>query len=117
MRNAEKSFFKRVRQHLFRERVDREIFGRIFPHLRKEKDYGYSFRTDLEMNAETDHLDILASLRHIERQIGRMPKAYGASFRHILHRDINERLQSFEAVGRRRIQPTSCDPRFVATRA
>ena len=102
---------------MFRERVDREIFDRIFPHLEREEDRGYSFGTDAEMDAETKHLDIKMMLAGLDVQIARMPKAYGEAFKHILHRDINERLRMFEAVGRRRIQPTSIDPCHVATRA
>ena len=48
---------------------------------------------------------------------GKMPKAYGDAFRYIAYRDLNERMKMYLEIAERRIQPETCDPRFVATRA
>lgn len=111
------SFIKRIRQSLFRWRADREIFEKIFPHLRRAKDCGYSFLSDHEMNRQTEEFGVQGLLDTIERQIRRMPKAYGESFRHVMHRDLHARLIKYENAGRRRIQPHSIASHFVATRA
>ena len=114
---ATESFTKRVTQRLFRWRTDREIFERIFPHLRREKDCGYVFVTDEEMNRQTEELGVHELLDTIEQQVLRMPKAYGESFRHVMHRDLHERLSMYELVAKRRVKPSSVDRRFVATHA
>jgi len=69
------------------------IHDRIFPHHLGEKDHGYSFRTREEMNAQTQELNVQLLLDAIERHIRNMPDAYGESFRHIMHRDLHERLE------------------------
>ena len=111
------SFFAQLRQKLFDKRVNHEIFDRIFPHHLGEKDHGFSFDSRQEMIEQTEKLDVRSLLDSIERQIEKMPKAYGESFRHIMHRDLHERLKMFEQVARRRVKPDWCDPRFVATHA
>ena len=115
-RIAAGSFFTRIRQKLFDKRLNREIFHRMFPHHRGERDYGYPFDSREEMNVQTDELGIEALLDTIEGQIRRMPKAYGESFRHIMHRELHQRLNKYEQAARRRVQ-RACDPRSVATRA
>lgn len=109
------SFFARLLQRLFRARIEREIFDRIFPHLERERDHGYPFGTDEEMNAQTEQLDVQPLLDTIEGYILEMPDAYGASFRHIMHRDLHDRFCMYERVARCHVR-RSCDPRFVATR-
>ncbi len=104
-----------MRQKLFRWRIEREIFDRIMPHLQREKDHGYSFNTDEEMNAQTEDASVQPLLDTIEGYILEMPDVYGALFRHIMHRDLHERLRMYEHVARRHIR-RSCDPHFVATR-
>lgn len=68
------------------------------------------------MNAQTEDLDVQALLDTIEGQTRNMPKAYRASFRFIMHRDLHERLRMYEKVARLAVQPKTCDPRLVATR-
>jgi hypothetical protein len=114
-RNTKVSFFKRMSQKFFKWRINLEIHDRIFPHHLGEKDHGYSFRTREEMNAQTEELNVQPLLDAIERHIRNMPDAYGESFRHIMHRDLHERLSMYEQEARRRVR-RSCDPRFVATR-
>ena len=110
-----KLFFTQLRQKSFKKRIDREIFDRIFPHHRGEKNHGYPFRTREQMNAQTDALDVQSMFDDIERHIHNMPDAYGESFRHIMHRDLHERLSMYEQLAQRRVR-RQCDPRFVATR-
>src|ERR1700722_13100748 len=111
------SFFTRIRQKLFEWGISREIFGRMFPHLEHEKNCGYPFQSDAEMEAQTKAFDAKLLLAAIEARIRRMPKAYGKSFRHIMHRDLQKRLRMYEEVARRNVQPETFDPRFIATRA
>lgn len=110
------NFIARMRRKFFDWRINREIHDRIFPHLEREADHGYSFATDEEMNAQTEALDVQPLLDAIERHIRRMPKAYGEAFRHILHRELHERFRRFEQLARRRVQPADIDPRLVASR-
>jgi hypothetical protein len=114
---TQQSFFARLRQKFFDRAINYEIFDRIFPHLEREKNWGYFFSTDEEMEAQTEELDAAALLASIERQILRMPKAYGKAFRHVLHRELHRQLRRYEQAARRRVQPESCDPRHIATRA
>ena len=109
------SFFVRIRQKLFSNRINWEIFERIFPHHRGEKNHGYSFDTRQEMIAQTEQLDMEGLLKKIERHIGNMPDAYGESFRYVMHRDLQQRLRMYEKVASCRVR-RPCDPRFIATR-
>ena len=105
-----------MRQKLFAFRVNREIFNRVMSHITKERDCGYTFETEEEMDAQTAQLDTQALLAAIEVQASNMPRCYGKSFRHIMHRDLHARLQMYEKVARRRVR-RPCDPRFVAEHA
>jgi hypothetical protein len=116
MLNQIKSFFSQLRQKLFNQRIEREIYHRMFPHLLREKDFGYSFETDEQMNAQTEKLDVKSLLDTVERHIQQMPKSYGESFRHIMHRDLHVHMKAYEKLAHRRVQRT-CDPRFVAESA
>jgi hypothetical protein len=89
----------------------------MFPHLEGEKNYGYPFSTDEEMNAQTQELNVQPLLDCIEHHIQNMPKAYGESIRYIMHRDLHERFRLYELVARRGVRPKTCDPRFIAIRA
>ena len=108
------SFFTRMRQKFFDWRINLEIFERIFPHTLGEKDCGYSFRNNAEMDSKTEELNAQELLDTIERHARNMPEGYGKAFRHIMHRDLNKRLLMFEKVARRRVS-RECDPRFIAT--
>ncbi len=102
---------------LFIWRVEREIYHRIFPHLRRERNNGYPFASDRDLQAllDQEHAKALALLTTIEHDSAQMPKAYGMAFRYIMYRDVNNRLKQYENLMRRCIRP-ECDPRFVATR-
>jgi hypothetical protein len=114
-RNSAGSFFARMRWKLFKLHISREIHDRIFPHLRQELDNGYPFQTQEQMNAQTEELDVQALFDTIEGQIRNMPKAYGTSFRYIMHCDLHERLRMYEQVARLAVHPKTCDPRLIAT--
>jgi hypothetical protein len=92
MKNTAGSFFTRMRQKLFKWRINLEIHDRLFPHQLGEKDYGYPFSTSTEMNAQTEKLDVQPLLDTIEGYIRNMPDAYGESFRYIMHRDLHNRF-------------------------
>jgi hypothetical protein len=111
------SFFAQLRQKYFQWRVNHEIFERMFTHLNGDRNYGYSFENDEQLKAQTELLDVQALLDSIEAQARKMPKAYGQCFRHILHRDLQARLRMYEQIGRKRIHPPTCDPRYVARQA
>jgi hypothetical protein len=115
--NPSSSLFVRIRQRFFKWRLSREIFDRIFPHLEREQDHGYSFQSDQEMKAQTAALNAEALLKSVERQIHKLPRAYGESFRHIMHRDLCDRLSMYADEAKRQTHPTDIDPRFVATHA
>lgn len=110
------SFLQQLRQKFLDNRVSREIFDRIFPHIQGEKNHGYAFRSSSEMDAETAKLDAQALLEKIERHASNMPEAYSQAFRHVMHRDLNARLQMYEKIAQQRVRRT-CDPRFVAEHA
>ncbi len=112
-KNTTGSFFARLRQRWFDRRLNREIFDRIMPHLERERNAGYSFSTGEEMDAQTEDLDIQPLLDAVEERIRNMPTAYGACFRHIMHRELHARLRRYELAARRRVRRT-CDPRHVA---
>lgn len=111
------SFVARLRRRFFNWRLNREIFERMFPHLEREKNHGYPFASDEAMNDETQALDVQALLETVECRIRKLPKAYGECFRHIMHREIHERLRMYEEVAIRRTKPAHIDPRCVARRA
>jgi hypothetical protein len=113
--NSTGSFFTRLREKFFKRRLSWEIHDQMFPHLRQEGNYGYSFTTEAEMNAQTGQLDAAPLLATIESQIREMPKAYGECFRHVLHRDLRHFLARYEHAARRAVRPKECDPRLVAT--
>lgn len=102
----------------FTRRVDDEIYCRIFPHLRGEKDSGYSFTTVEEMDAETDELSMEALLETIEHHAAHMGKSYGTAFRLIVYRELNEQLKQFANLAKRRdFSKRKIDQKFVAVHA
>ena len=114
--NTSSSFLARMRQKFFDWRLNHEIFDRIMPHLQKERDHGYAFGSEDEMDAQTETMGAQALLDRIEQQARSMPKGYRKAFRYVLHRDLTARLRSFEQAGQRRVKRT-CNPRFVARHA
>jgi hypothetical protein len=111
------SFFINIRQ-LFVWRIEREIYYRIFPHLRRDRNHAYPFQSDDELRRllEREHAQAHALLETISRDSAQMPKAYGMAFRYIMYRDFNQRLKQYETLMRRCIR-TDCNPKYVATKA
>jgi hypothetical protein len=68
------------------------------------------------MDSETMRLNAESLLATIEKHASNMPKSYGKAFRHIAHRDLNQRLKMYKLVARRNVR-RQCDPRFVAEHA
>lgn len=119
MTQQNKSFLADIRQKLFEWILESEIYGRIFPHLEKERDFGYPFSSDQELQRQVrqEFSDLQSELRTIEEAGRAMPKAYGEAFRFIAYRDIHARIARYRRLARRRVQPKCYDARFVATRA
>src|SRR5689334_17453264 len=102
------SFISGFRRTMFTRTVDHEIFERIFPHLEHEKCFGYDFRTDEQLEALIESMDIRDQLLKLELQIHRMPKAYGKALRYVLFRDLHKRLCLYEEVARQHVRPDWC---------
>jgi hypothetical protein len=119
MKSGIGKFVAGIRRTLFELRVSREIYHRIFPHLNQEADHGYAFSSDDEIasSCSKSWLAAESTLRLIEQTAGRMPKAEGDAFRYIAYRDLNERMSMYLEFASQRVQPATCDPRFIATRA
>jgi hypothetical protein len=123
--NTLTSFFNNIRYTWFVIRTEREIYNRIFPHLEQERDYGYPFDSDEEMRklCQDGEIAALPFVQNIERDIVRMPKAYGEAFRYILYRELKARgtlprarMKMFRMLARVYIHPEPCDPKFIACR-
>lgn len=112
-----KAFFARRRTRSFERNINREIFSNLFPHLQQESDEGYPFISDAEMVEQIQELDLQSLLTAIERQIEKLPTAYGQCFRYLMHKDLHERLQMYARLAKRETPPATIDPRFVARRA
>ena len=114
-----KLFFAKIRRVYFNWRVNREIFNRIFPHLRNEGHYSYPFRSKDEIVKLhiRGNLHAGLNLRLIGHTAARMPKLQGDAFRYIVYRDLNERMEMYLALAEECIQPEICDPQFVAAPA
>ena len=117
IRNYRSSFFARLSRKFFKWRFDWEIMHNIFPHLSRLSNEGYSFESYEQMDKQTKSFDVQNMLDSVERQIEQLPKAYGQCFRHVVHRDICQRLQMYGREAKRHIQPATIDPRFVARSA
>jgi hypothetical protein len=114
-----RKFVSTIRQKLLAFSLRREIYGKIFPHLRHETDGGYPFKSDAEIveaNMQA-FLTTESTLRLIERAAAKMPKSEGEAFRHIAHRDIQRRIWRYVEFAHDRMQPEECRARHVATEA
>jgi hypothetical protein len=112
-------FFAAIRRMLFTRRINREIYHKIFPHLNGHADHGYPFDSDdamVALHIQTG-LETQTKLDMIEWTAAKLPKAYGDAFRYIAYRDLNERMKMYLEIAAERIQPKTCDPRFVARHA
>jgi predicted component of type VI protein secretion system len=80
-----KKFIANLRRKLFNQRVNREIFDKIFPHLNQEANHGYPFDSDDEMVRLhiRNNLQAGLNLRRIGEVAAKMPKAYSDAFRYI----------------------------------
>jgi hypothetical protein len=87
--------------------------------MNHEADHGYPFSSLREMAEASSrkHLTAESTLRLIEQTASKMGKAEGDAFRYIAYRDLNDRMQMYLEFASPRVQPATCDPRFVATRA
>jgi len=114
-----KKFFATIRRKLLNRRVNREIFDQIFPHLNQEADHGCPFNSEEEYEKQCLYAELNAKLNFelIEKRAARLPEAYGKAFRYIAYRDLDERLKIYLEIADERIQPETCDPRFVARHA
>ena len=106
--------------------MEREIYNRIFPHLENERDYGYPFESDEELHKLCQDHEIAAMpfVQDIERDLTRIPKAYGEAFRYILYRELKAcrtmsraRMKMFKMLVHVYIPPEAYDSRFIARRA
>jgi hypothetical protein len=117
--NTIKLFFAKIRRKFFDWRVNREIFHKISPHLHKKADHGYQFSSKDELAAAQINagLDAQSAFDMIERTAAKMPKFYGDAFRYIAYRDLHERMKMYLEIAEERVQPETCDSRFVAKHA
>jgi hypothetical protein len=114
-----KSLFAGIRQAIFAAHIEWETYHRIAPHIHSEANHGYPFDDLKELRKAAYHgnLDAQFEIECIEREADGMGKATGDALRYIMYRDINRRLAMYQKVMNRGLLPTTCDPRFVATRA
>ncbi len=98
-----RSFFARIHEKYCGNKIDNEIFNRIFAHTAGERDFGYPFDNETEMLACVDRFDVVSLLDRIEDHIRNMPDAYAKGFRYIVHRELAQHLHEFENLARRRV--------------
>lgn len=98
-------FRRKTEAKKLEEKINGEIYGRLFPHLNAEQDFGYPFVNDCELEAHSVTLDIQAALDKAERQIRELPEAYGRCFRYAMRRDICEKLRAYTALANCRTEP------------
>ncbi|HEY4258307.1 MAG TPA: hypothetical protein VGM66_13925 [Candidatus Udaeobacter sp.] len=96
-----------TRQKLFEGRVEREINGRIFPHLRGEANHGYPFSSEDEMVALHIGTGLTAQRNFdlIEDIAAKMPLAQADAFRYVAYRDLNARIEMYVKLARRHALP------------
>jgi hypothetical protein len=111
---SESSFFARLRRWLFKSHVEQEIYGRICPHLRREKNSDYSFTTIDDMNRETASFEVQELQELVEGKIRNMPKTYAAAFRYVMQRDLRDRLRMYDGLARLHVKPAFVDPRHIS---
>jgi hypothetical protein len=119
MTNTIRMFFTEARQTLFESRLESEFYGKIAPHIHKEKDYGYPFDSlkGLAKTGSQCSSDLRSCLAMLDKECQEMPEAYGLAFRYAAYRDLTRRLAVYRKFARRRIYPKTCDPRCIATLA
>lgn len=105
--NPNCSFIARIRRKLFKSRLHREIYGKLFPHVARESNEGYPFADYDDMEAHMESMDVQALFAEVERHVQRLPAAYGKCFRYLMHRDIYECLNMYAEVAKRRAHPNT----------
>ena len=113
-------FIANRRRKSFEQRIEREIFHKIFPHLRQEADHGYPFSSDERLVKA--HLkgfyNASKAIEEINRAAIKMPRAEGDAFRFIAARDLNERLAMYLEFARdHEYNPTPEDCQLAARQA
>ena len=114
-----KVFFEGLFPKSFGQRLSDEIYWKIFPQAQGEADYGYPFTNDEELIAEMarEKSELLHKIKIIEQQADSMGKGFGEAFRYVMYHDLNKRMSLYAREGKRQVQPRSCDPQFVASKA
>jgi hypothetical protein len=106
---AVKATVVRIRETLFKWRLEWEIYHRIAPHIHLEETYEYPFGSEAELrkNIIQGDLDAQLHLETIKLQADLMGKAYGEAFRYIVYRDLNARMQMYLKLVQTRV-PSQC---------
>lgn len=84
------SFIADIHPKLSEWWMEFEIWGGILPHLNGDRNGGYRFSSNEELQRQIrqDLAGLQSALRKIEQAGRAMPKAYGEAFRFIAYRDI-----------------------------
>jgi hypothetical protein len=96
-------------------KIEREIYGSIFPHLERRRIREYPFQSDEELQKIILHgkLDAQLHLATIERQADEMGKAYGEAFRFVMYRDLNRRMLMYARLVQRRVPSRVRVPQYA----
>lgn len=105
--NTISKIFAYFRMLILNSSIQWEISKRLFPHMNKERNWGYDFQSEEELleRIRQDRLEVLSCLESIDSQAEHMGKAYGAAFRHIMYRDLSSRLFSYMNIAQYRVPP------------
>ena len=96
MNTTTSMYHSSLRAKAFAKKVNEELHGRIIPHLNREIDCGYSFRTLQQVGKSTKLLNVKRKLRRIESQIRLLPEPRKDVLRYMVHRELNAILSRFE---------------------
>ncbi len=100
-----KRFFVLIQQKLLTRRIEREIYGKIFPQIENQIAWGYPFNSDSKLNVCLLHaeLDARLQLQLIVHSAKHAPKVYDQALRYIIFRDLNARMAMYLEFLRQRI--------------
>lgn len=95
----------KIRQALFRWRMEWEIYNKIAPHIHRKKDYGYPFDSPegLFKAAIRGKLDLKLHIEIIEQQADHMGKVYGEAFRFAMYRELTEQTLRYVKFAQKRV--------------
>jgi hypothetical protein len=115
MKKSIQSFVAGLRQRFLMWRLEREIYGQVFPQINGLHDHQYPFRTDRELVDARIHatLDARLYLGVIGAQADAMGKAYGEAFRYLMFRDINARLRRYVQLVQSRVPEEERIPKYA----